>query len=332
MTGHPAQPAGDRPAPGQTAQPRFDAPRGNGSHANAPSGREEARAVPGPGRPDTAGGGWHDDGTIWPGSAGTDWPQDAGTDWPQDAGTDWPQQAGTGWPPDEGTNWPQDAGADWPDDAWDSQPDEGATGWRDNAATQGQTGAQQTREQQARAQQHNAQQTGAQRSNAQRTAAQRSNAHDRSGSGQNWASQASAPHEQADWQAGDQADQPRFMDGPLHVGDERLSMLSYLGVPFLGFLVPLAIYLVKWRNSRFVRRQAAQALNLAVTVLLYTFSLLILTGVLALDSINVALVIAVPLAAVLWIATLVYVIRAAAAASRGDYYQIPGWICATMVR
>jgi uncharacterized Tic20 family protein len=324
MTGHPAQPAGDRPAPGQTAQPRFDVPRGNGSPANAPSGREEAWAAPGPGRPDTVGGGWHDDGTVWPGSTGTDWPQDAGTGWPQ--------QAGTGWPPNAGTNWPRDAGADWPDDAWDSRPDERATGWRDNAAMQGQTGAQQTREQQHNAQQTGDHQTGAQRGNAQRSAAQRGNAHDRSGPGQNWASQANAPHEQADWQAGDQADQPRFMDGPLHAGDERWSMLSYLGVPFLGFLVPLGIYLVKRRNSRFVRRQAAQALNLAVTGLLYTFSLLILAGVLALDSLNVALVIAVPLAAVLWIATLVYVIRAAAAASRGDYYQIPGWICATMAR
>ncbi len=109
-------------------------------------------------------------------------------------------------------------------------------------------------------------------------------------------------------------------------------MLSYLGVPFLSFLIPLAIRLAKGRHSGFVREQATQALNLSVTGLLYTFCALLLGGILALDSITVALAIAVPVAVALWIVTLVYVVRAAAAASRGRYFQIPAWICATMWR
>lgn len=109
-------------------------------------------------------------------------------------------------------------------------------------------------------------------------------------------------------------------------------MLCYLGVPFLGFLVPLVIYLVKRNTSRFVRGQAAQALNLSITALLYTVCVLIVGSILALDTIGVALLIGVPLVAALWLATLFFVVRAAAAASRGDYFRVPAWLCATIAR
>jgi uncharacterized Tic20 family protein len=109
-------------------------------------------------------------------------------------------------------------------------------------------------------------------------------------------------------------------------------MLSYLAAPFLGFFVPLTVYVSKRRRSAFIRYQAAQALNLSVTALLYTICVLIFGGVLALDSLSTAVLIAVPLIAALWLTSLGYVVRAAAAASRGDYYRIPAWICATIAR
>jgi uncharacterized Tic20 family protein len=114
--------------------------------------------------------------------------------------------------------------------------------------------------------------------------------------------------------------------------DHRLAMLSYLGVPFLGPVIPLVIYLVKWRSSAFVRYHAAQALNLSVTALLYTVCVLILGAMLALDSIVVALVVGVTLAAALWLATLAFVILAGSRANRGRRYRIPGWLCAAVVR
>jgi uncharacterized protein len=119
---------------------------------------------------------------------------------------------------------------------------------------------------------------------------------------------------------------------PELAGDEHLAMLCYLSVPFLGFLVPLAVYALRGRRSSFVRGHAAQALNLSVTVLLYTFCVLIVGTILALDTISVALLIGVPLVAALWIATLGYVVRAGAAASRRDCLRIPAWICATIAR
>jgi uncharacterized Tic20 family protein len=115
------------------------------------------------------------------------------------------------------------------------------------------------------------------------------------------------------------------------LNDHRLAMLSYLGVPFLGPVIPLVIYLIKKRASAFVRYHSAQALNLSVTALLYTICILILGTMLALDSIVFALIAGVTLAVVLWLATLVYVILAGSRANRGRYDRIPGWLCATIV-
>jgi uncharacterized protein len=119
---------------------------------------------------------------------------------------------------------------------------------------------------------------------------------------------------------------------PPEPDDERLGMLCYLGVPFLGPVLPLAVYLFKRHSSGFVRFHSAQAVSLSVTALLYTICVLILGAMLALDSLNLGLAIAVPVAALLWLAILGYVIRAALRAYRGDYYRIPSWLCATIVR
>ena len=119
---------------------------------------------------------------------------------------------------------------------------------------------------------------------------------------------------------------------PAEPGDERLATLSYLSVPFLGPLVPLLVYLTRKRSSAFVRRQSVQALNLSITALIYTFCALILGTMLALDSAAVALIFVTPLAVVLWLVTLVYVILAASRASGGDYLRIPAWLCATILR
>ena len=118
--------------------------------------------------------------------------------------------------------------------------------------------------------------------------------------------------------------------GPADPSDERLATLSYLGVPFLGPLVPMVIFLLKRRSSAYTHRHAAQALDLAITTLLYSICTLILGTMLALDSIVLALIVAVPLAVALWLVTLAYVIVAGSSANRGDYYPIPPWICASI--
>jgi uncharacterized Tic20 family protein len=119
--------------------------------------------------------------------------------------------------------------------------------------------------------------------------------------------------------------------GPAGPGEERLATLSYLGALFLGPLVPLLVYLTR-RSSGYLRSQSVQALNLSITGLIYTFCVLILAAMLALDSVAVALTVGVPLALVLWLVNLSYVILAASRASRGEYFRIPAWFCATILR
>jgi uncharacterized Tic20 family protein len=112
---------------------------------------------------------------------------------------------------------------------------------------------------------------------------------------------------------------------------ERWAMISYLGVPFLAFVPPLLVYLIKFRSSPFARLHATQALNLSLTVLLYSLCAVIVGGLLALDSVAAALVLMVPVLAALWLVTLAYLILAATAASRGEGYRLPHWLCATLV-
>jgi uncharacterized Tic20 family protein len=109
-------------------------------------------------------------------------------------------------------------------------------------------------------------------------------------------------------------------------------MLGYLTVPFFGFLVPVVVYLVALRRSRWLRQHAAQAFNVWLTWLLYNLSAVIAGGVLMLDSPPVALVIVVPLIVALWLVTLAFLVRAAAAASRGETYTVPRWLCTIVVR
>ena len=139
-------------------------------------------------------------------------------------------------------------------------------------------------------------------------------------------------------------DTPRARAGPAPAGASadaapaagpegtQWAMLAYLTVPFFGFLVPLAVYLMSRRRSRWLRAHAAQAINVWLTVILYGLSALIIGALLLLDSPRVALAVVVPLVIALWLTTLVFLVRAAARASRGETYTFPRWLCAPMVR
>jgi uncharacterized protein len=112
--------------------------------------------------------------------------------------------------------------------------------------------------------------------------------------------------------------------------DATWAMLGYLGAIFLGPLIPLAIFAVRRNKSQFMRYHSARAVNLSVTVMLYAICCAILGGMLALDSVALALAVALPLVFLLWLAMLKYLIRGVVAAQRGEPYEVPGWICATV--
>jgi|HubBroStandDraft_5_1064220.scaffolds.fasta_scaffold233140_2 uncharacterized Tic20 family protein len=112
--------------------------------------------------------------------------------------------------------------------------------------------------------------------------------------------------------------------------DATWAMLGYLGAIFLGPLIPLAIFWLRRNKSQFMRYHSARALNLSLTVLLYVVCCAILGGMLALDTVTLALAVALPLVFLLWLAMLKYLIRGVVAAQHGQPYEVPSWICATV--
>lgn len=114
--------------------------------------------------------------------------------------------------------------------------------------------------------------------------------------------------------------------------EELLSTLGYFGAIFLGPVVPLVLYLSRRRTSPFVRRHTAQALNVALTALLYGVSGSIIGALLALDNVRNSLLVMVPIAVVGWAIVAIQLLQAAASASRGGFRQVPGWICTVLVK
>jgi len=113
--------------------------------------------------------------------------------------------------------------------------------------------------------------------------------------------------------------------------DATWAMLAYLGAVFLGPLIPLGVYLARRNRSPFMRYHASRALNISVTAALYLLCCAILGGMLALDTVAVALAVALTLVFVLWLIMLRYLVRGVIAANRGEPFDVPGWLCATIV-
>jgi uncharacterized Tic20 family protein len=127
-------------------------------------------------------------------------------------------------------------------------------------------------------------------------------------------------------------DWPRAAGGPARDADATWAMLSYLGAIFLGPLIPLVVYAIRRNRSPFMRYHAARAVNISITVALYVICCAILGGMLALDTVTLALAVALPLVFALWLVMLKYLIRGVSAANRGEPFDVPGWLCATIVR
>ena len=116
------------------------------------------------------------------------------------------------------------------------------------------------------------------------------------------------------------------------LAEAKPAMLGYLAAIFLGPLIPLVMYLIGRRRSPFRRFHAATALNLSLTGLLYALCCLILCGLLLLNSLTVALVVVIPVALVIWLSVLKYLIRGIGAANRGERFEVPAWICAQIAK
>jgi uncharacterized Tic20 family protein len=115
--------------------------------------------------------------------------------------------------------------------------------------------------------------------------------------------------------------QPGYV--PVSPSDERLwGMLAHLGQLLFAFVAPLVIYLIYKDRSQFIRHHSAQALNFAVTGVVYWVVLTLVTII----TCGVGAILLVALA----IAELVYLILAAVAANRGEWYTYPKFVAFPM--
>lgn len=114
--------------------------------------------------------------------------------------------------------------------------------------------------------------------------------------------------------------------------DELWATVSYAAAVVTWLIAPLAVYLTRGRRSEFVRRHAAQAFSLTLTVTVFAISGAIIAGLLSLDSASDALYVMGPVFSVFLLVVLWYLVRAARAASRGEFYQLPSWLCIHALR
>ncbi len=120
--------------------------------------------------------------------------------------------------------------------------------------------------------------------------------------------------------------------GPRGPSDDHLwALLSYLLTFVAGLLAPLIVYLVKMNESRYVRYHAAQSLNMSITAIVYGFGAFFVGLILAIATRGWGLVLIIPLFIAYVVAHLVYLILAAIAANRGEYYRVPKVISLPMV-
>jgi uncharacterized Tic20 family protein len=119
---------------------------------------------------------------------------------------------------------------------------------------------------------------------------------------------------------------------PTSDGEARTAMFAYLAAIISGPLIPLVVYLAARRGSWYLRVHTATALNLALTGLLYLICCTILGGLLALDSLTVALVVAGAIASFLWVMLVGHLIRGSSAANRGEPYTVAAWLCAQLAK
>jgi uncharacterized Tic20 family protein len=116
--------------------------------------------------------------------------------------------------------------------------------------------------------------------------------------------------------------------------NRTLAIITHLGPILGGFLLPLLVYLLCDKNDRFVRHHAAEALNFSITLLLVQLGgsalalggFVVLAGGLnsggAVAGFGVFVLVWVAFAGIV-VASWVFAVIAAVAASRGEWYRYP---------
>jgi uncharacterized Tic20 family protein len=102
-----------------------------------------------------------------------------------------------------------------------------------------------------------------------------------------------------------------------------LSVFSHWIVPFLGFIAPLTIWLLKKEDSDFINAQGKEVLNFQITYFITSLILLGLTlSFMFVGSIYLGILFGLMLVALIIMETI-YLIIGAVKVQRGINYQVP---------
>jgi uncharacterized Tic20 family protein len=110
--------------------------------------------------------------------------------------------------------------------------------------------------------------------------------------------------------------------GPPSHDDRTWALGAYLGQFIIGIVAPGIVYLVKGR-SPFVRRHAAQGLNLGIT----SIGVWLAGGLLSLITFKLLWI-----PAIFSLVSLAFLIKAAMAANRSDWYRMPKFVAWPLVK
>ena len=122
---------------------------------------------------------------------------------------------------------------------------------------------------------------------------------------------------------------PRAASAPHGTASTTAAVIAHVGGLF-GIWVPLVVYLVTERSDRFNRGQAAEALNFQLTALIAVIAVIAGGSVLAVATLGLGLIAIVPVPAAGGVLHVVWCIKGAVVASRGEWWRYP--ISIRMVR
>lgn len=103
------------------------------------------------------------------------------------------------------------------------------------------------------------------------------------------------------------------------ISDKQWALIAHLGtlagyvIPFGNIIVPLVVYVSKKDESEYVREHARESLNFQIT-----FTLLVIAAV-----ITIVLMVGILFLIILPIVNLIFVILAALAIDKGEFYHYP---------
>jgi uncharacterized Tic20 family protein len=125
---------------------------------------------------------------------------------------------------------------------------------------------------------------------------------------------------------------PPYGPGITAQDDTTWALAGYLGQFAVGFVAPLVVYLARKDQSPFVRFHGAQALNLALSYLIFVFAGVILAVISAVAHAPAVAIILFLAIFVFAIVHLVYLVIGAVRAGRREMYRIPAWLAWPMFR